>query len=44
MIDFQVHGLIKIRDDKKHFQGGVLPKSPSAVTKRKKKKKKNDYN
>lgn len=36
MIDFQVHGLIKIRGAKKHSQGGILLKSPNAVTKRRK--------
>lgn len=38
MIDFQVHGSIKIREAKKHSQGGILPKSSNAVTKKKKKK------
>lgn len=39
MIDFYVHGSIKIRDAKKHSQGGILPKSANAVTKKKKKEK-----
>lgn len=36
MLDFRVHGSIKIRDAKKHSQGGILPESPNAVTKRRK--------
>lgn len=34
MIDFQVHGSIKIKDARKQSHGGILPKYPNAVTKK----------
>lgn len=34
MIDFQVHGSVKIKDAKKHSHSGILPKSQNAVTKK----------
>lgn len=33
MIDFQVHGSIKIKGAKKHSHHGILPESQNAVTK-----------
>ena len=31
-----IQGSVKIRDAKKHFQGGILPKFPNAATSKKK--------